>query len=61
MADEPAGVAQLASGSLDEAEPLSREAYDVGLQLLGPDHPDVLAYEMNLANLFRARGALHGR
>ena len=43
-------------GRLDEAEPLSREAYDVGLQLLGPDHPDVLAYEMNLANLFRARG-----
>ena len=43
-------------GRLNEAEPLSREAYDVGLQLLGPSHPDVLAYEMNLANLFRAKG-----
>ena len=43
-------------GRLNEAEPLSREAYDVGLQLLGPSHADVLAYEMNLANLFRAKG-----
>ena len=61
MADEPACAAPLASGS-SRMRPSRSPArpIDVGLQLLGPSHPDVLAYEMNLANVYRAKGRYTG-
>jgi tetratricopeptide (TPR) repeat protein len=42
-------------GDLDSAEPLYREALELEMRILGPDHPDVAVTQRNLAKLLIAR------
>lgn len=49
------GVLRWSQGRLTDAEPLYREAYEMGLRL-GPDDNATMTAEMNLATLYRSQG-----
>jgi tetratricopeptide (TPR) repeat protein len=45
-------------GDLEAAEPLHRKALELGLRVLGPEHPEVAVTRRNLAALLVAKGSL---
>jgi serine/threonine protein kinase len=49
------GLLRWSQGRLTDAEPLYREAYEMGMRL-GPDDEATMMAEMNLATLFRSQG-----